>query len=117
MSEPREWRVVQLSDNPEHLEWEAGEFVEKSAYDALITAARERIAELTEQVKVLGQVASKHAGENLSVFDRLRARIAELESVLMGLLNDTQHADHNCGDPMCPVDEARAALEAKGRES
>lgn len=29
---------------------------------------------------------------------------------LKGLLNDSQHADHNCGDDRCPVDHARQTL-------
>lgn len=38
------------------------------------------------------------------------AEIARLREALAGLLNDTQHSEHNCGDPQCPVDAARAAL-------
>lgn len=41
----------------------------------------------------------------------LEARIGALESALKGLLEDTQHRDHNCGDEeWCPVIHARAIL-------
>jgi hypothetical protein len=38
--------------------------------------------------------------------DTVRALVEALD----GLLEDTQHATHHCGDPDCPVDAARAAL-------
>jgi hypothetical protein len=46
------------------------------------------------------------------------ARAERLAEALRGLLNDTQHKDHNCGDAeWCPVIAARAALEQEnGRE-
>lgn len=37
-------------------------------------------------------------------------RLVEAINALRGLLNDTQHVDHDCGDPRCPVDIARKAL-------
>lgn len=37
-------------------------------------------------------------------------REAELVAALRALLADTQHSKHNCGDPDCPVDAARAAI-------
>jgi hypothetical protein len=40
-------------------------------------------------------------------------RCVKLKSALEGLLNDTQHSDHDCGDEMCPVEIARKALEEK----
>jgi ribA/ribD-fused uncharacterized protein len=35
---------------------------------------------------------------------------AKLAEALEELLNDTQHANHSCGDPNCPVSTARIAL-------
>lgn len=40
----------------------------------------------------------------------LADRVESLESVLGALLEDTQHADHRCGDPDCIVDIARRVL-------
>lgn len=40
----------------------------------------------------------------------IEAENAELRSALSGLLADTQHSDHDCGDEGCPVDIARNAL-------
>lgn len=42
--------------------------------------------------------------------------IERLRSALRDLLADTPHADHNCGDPDCPVDRARAALRGNGHD-
>ena len=36
--------------------------------------------------------------------------IERLRAALRGLLADTQHAEHDCGDADCPVALARAAL-------
>lgn len=36
--------------------------------------------------------------------------ITRLRAALRGLLADTQHAEHRCGDEDCPVAIARAAL-------
>lgn len=42
---------------------------------------------------------------------------AELVEALKNLLNDTQHSEHFCGDPNCPVANAIAALaKAEGGE-
>ena len=40
----------------------------------------------------------------------LRAQLAEARQALSDLLDDTQHANHNCGDEWCPVKAARAIL-------
>jgi hypothetical protein len=50
--------------------------------------------------------------------EQAEARAERLAEALRGLLNDTQHKDHNCGDTeWCPVAKARAALEQEnGRE-
>jgi hypothetical protein len=37
-------------------------------------------------------------------------KVRRLVEALKWLLNDTQHADHNCGDNECPVDNARQVL-------
>lgn len=38
------------------------------------------------------------------------ARVAELKNALLDLLDDTEHANHDCGDAKCPVARARAIL-------
>lgn len=44
----------------------------------------------------------------------LQAERVDLREALRALLEDTQHSDHNCGDPDCPVDQARQLLQTKG---
>lgn len=44
----------------------------------------------------------------------LIAAAPDLIDALEALLEDTQHAEHDCGDPDCPVRKARAALEKAG---
>lgn len=44
--------------------------------------------------------------------DAARAMSERLVDNLSGLLADTQHSDHSCGDVRCPVDSAREALAA-----
>ena len=40
---------------------------------------------------------------------------APLVAALRAVLDDTQHVGHDCGDPECPVDAARAALSREER--
>lgn len=42
----------------------------------------------------------------------LEQRIEKLHVALQGLLLDTQHSEHSCGDKHCPVEYAREALKA-----
>ena len=44
--------------------------------------------------------------------EQAEAKLAAVVEALSALLNDTQHSEHACGDPDCPVDFARAALAA-----
>jgi predicted RNase H-like nuclease (RuvC/YqgF family) len=94
--------------------------IEYSAYEAL----QKRVAELEKENEKLmnniGDANQKIETELVIAYQR----IAELESKLAAqqaaaqglaealdvLLADTQHSDHNCGDELCPVDEARRVL-------
>lgn len=38
---------------------------------------------------------------------RAKRSAPQLLEALEDLLEDTQHAEHRCGDPCCPVDSAR----------
>jgi hypothetical protein len=51
-------------------------------------------------------IAAANPAAVLSLLDERDA----LRKVLIALLADTQHIMHNCSDPDCPVDLARAAL-------
>lgn len=42
--------------------------------------------------------------------DAALAKLERAKDALSGLLADTQHAHHNCGDERCPVDYAREVL-------
>lgn len=57
------------------------------------------------------------AAANPAAILELLAINAELAEALKNLLNDTQHSEHFCGDPNCPVANAIAALaKAEGGE-
>lgn len=43
-------------------------------------------------------------------FAKLIRAVECLSGALKGLLNDSQHSSHNCGEAGCPVDNAREAL-------
>lgn len=49
-------------------------------------------------------------GQTAATLGEAADRIECLEVALRELLADTPHANHNCGDPDCPVDRARAVL-------
>lgn len=48
--------------------------------------------------------------EEVEAFLAAADEIERLRAALRGLLTDTQHAEHDCGDEDCPVAVARAAL-------
>lgn len=52
---------------------------------------------------VFSSVADPRAEFAVDALKRLR----ECEAALYWLLMDSQHKEHNCGDPACPVDGAR----------
>lgn len=52
-------------------------------------------------------------GQFEPLYTRPDPRIVELEAALRGLLADTQHKDHYCGDEDCPVAVAKAALKER----
>lgn len=54
-------------------------------------------------------IAAANPAAVLSLLDERDA----LRKVLIALLADTQHIKHNCDDPDCPVDLARATLEPR----
>lgn len=57
--------------------------------------------------------SSRRANAKIDADAALRASHDALREALAGLLNDTQHKDHDCGDEKyCPVLQARAALAA-----
>jgi hypothetical protein len=73
--------------------------------DAMQAYARACVSSATEALRAEVELWRHKA----AIHKYRRERLAE---ALRGLLNDTQHKDHNCGDAeWCPVIAARAALE------
>lgn len=88
---------------------------EAQAFKIELRQKDSRIAELEAEVAALkpwattpaatlGALAGKRMAE-------LEAQNKQLLEALKGLLQDTQHAEHDCGDEeWCPVIKARAAI-------
>lgn len=68
-------------------------------------ARNQRISEFANTAK--RRKALQYRAKHLQ---RAAAKIEQLQEALRALLEDTQHSDHNCGDPDCPVDAARQLL-------
>ena len=63
----------------------------------------------------LGGASDEDIEQAAAELRRLYEANQELLEALRDLLADTQHADHFCGDPTCPVAKARAAIRARGQ--
>lgn len=78
----------------------------------------------SEQYKWSGIINHEDRGKSIwfkdiaSEFQSLLAQVNALTDALSGLLKDTQHEKHECGDIDCPVQIARDVLQQfKTKES
>lgn len=62
-------------------------------------------------IKRFGKDAPQGSNRTASHFAQATIQLA---AALTWLMSDTQHADHNCGDDVCPVDNARETLKHWG---
>jgi DNA repair exonuclease SbcCD ATPase subunit len=73
-----------------------------------------KLREATENWRLQTAEACERAREERDhyrdKYHSLKAEIERLRAVLEGLLQDTQHRNHDCGDEDCPVKIAREAL-------
>lgn len=58
---------------------------------------------------------AKYIVKCVNSFESQAEEIKELRTVLKGLLEDTQHTRHNCGDIDCPVEIAQTALKGESK--
>jgi hypothetical protein len=94
MNKPREWWISEtwLLGDPEMKNY----FVEK----------REPSAQFRN-----GAIQNYYHVIEYSAVEQLQAKLDEAVKALDWLLSDSQHADHNCGDDRCPVDNGRKVLQ------
>jgi hypothetical protein len=60
------------------------------------------------------QAAQQTRNEEAKRTTALEADLASTLNALSALEQDSQHTDHHCGDPDCPVDLARTVLRSHG---
>lgn len=84
--------------------------------------AKDRYCEMQTEIERLTALRKEDRNDMQRLSDQLdylsdqNAKLQAVVDALRGLLADTQHSKHYCGDEDCPVDIARkaiAALEAK----
>jgi hypothetical protein len=120
--EAREWRVIQETDNPESLKWIAGEFVEKSAYDALKARSADTYAHYESELEKLKAERDELYKELLlrPVTDYARELKKEIEQLRAELAEARKLLDATTGDAMCARkerDEARAEARKQARDA
>ena len=71
-----------------------------------VRVKQETVLAQIDRIRELDALGVQHAGE-LAAAHEENARLRE---ALRRLLDDSQHSEHRCGDPYCPVDYARVAL-------
>jgi hypothetical protein len=77
-----------------------------------VEARTEALRAEVERLRSINSALCRKSNSHLIDAARWEERAERLAEALRGLLNDTQHKDHNCGDAeWCPVIAARAALE------
>lgn len=123
-------RIMNIPCDRDTLDWantrEAYMYGHRDARHAAAELASDADTELRRQhaeieaLKQQSEIESRNCKEAWDALndhaDSLRAEVEQLRAALQGLLNDTQHSLHDCGDADCPVAIARAALGA-ARES
>lgn len=104
------WQHQQMAT--QFVAMKASEWAER-LYESHV-ARRELGANLQQLASALVQVdVSNHSRKIMQLTeerDSAVAHVRHLREALEGLLSDTQHTKHDCGDTFCPVAAARHAL-------
>lgn len=88
----------------------AGEWVIRDANQKYLGGLMKGTRQLSNTAVFIATFNPATAIALLDELAALRKENEALRDALKGLLADTQHSEHHCGDSECPVDAARTAI-------